>query len=135
MIDQNPFYQSKHALVRWDPELEAVYTVADGYLDDQEYMHWMKMILELAAEKGAQRWLSNGLKSRPLSSPMQAWTQELWLPLAKKIAFLKVAILMPESLLTKLSLQRTFEEAMLKTGMETRFFSDPGTARTWLIQG
>jgi hypothetical protein len=129
MIDQNPFFQSKHGFVRWEPELRAVYSVVDGPLEDAEYQGLMQMVLELAALKGSKLWLANHLKSRPAKAAMLEWTTELWVPMADQIGFTRIAALTPERAATRMSLER-----LLGKRLELRFFLDHQEARNWLLE-
>ena len=118
--------------MRWDADIQAVYSVVDGHLEDDKYMLLMEYVLELAAQKNATRWLDNALKSRAVSPAMQEWTLKVWDPLADKIGFLKTAIISPESTLTRLSVERLLNRNNPKIHTETRFFKNIEDARAWL---
>ena len=87
---------------------------------------------ELLKRNGAQKWLSDDRLLGPFSREDQQWCEEVWFPKTRDAGWRYWAIVLPEKVLGKMSLQY-FERKYSEQGISARFFQNDKEGLQWLM--
>jgi hypothetical protein len=87
--------------------------------------------VELMKKHRCTKWYSDDRKNGPLSTADSEWCKTVWFPTALKAGWKTWAIVLPEMVIGQMNMQRFVDEYQ-KQGVETRVFSNPQQAMSWL---
>lgn len=89
--------------------------------------------LELMAERGASKWLSDDRRGGALPKSHHEWGENVWAPRAIAAGWKYWALLPPEEAIGNANMTRLFETYAAQ-GVTTKIFRDVPSAYRWLSQ-
>jgi hypothetical protein len=116
----------------WSEEDRTVTMEWRGYVDGEDYRSMLLALIELLESKSASRLLVDSRKAKAVTLEDQAWVNTVWSPKAKKAGLKFTAMLVPESTVGKMSLDRMRSKFEPAPGGDSVYFSDPAEAKAWL---
>jgi hypothetical protein len=126
------YFENTHATIRWDEEDRIASIEWHGFADGEDYRRLLNMLLELLEQKSASRILADSRKAKVVTPADQEWVSSTWSPRANKAGLRSVALLVPESMVAKMSLERMRVRYMASTGGRVQYFTDAEDAKKWL---
>lgn len=126
-------YDKPFLSVHWDNVHKIVVMEWKSFVSGDLFREGLNTGLNLVIEKRTHRWLADLRKIGVVSQEDQKWSNEDWFPRAIQGGIQRMALLIPESALAKMSVNTI----MSKVGdtLVSRYFSSPEEARAWLAEG
>lgn len=130
MKNMEIYHQTSCMTIGWDDSTDCVVSKVKGYAKGKEYRNALNKGLELLAQKGTTKWLGDMREGAVMSQEDVEWAQQDWRPRAAKAGLKWTALLLSESALQQMQLDRMrrVEESLI----ETAYFHDVGKAKAWL---
>ena len=131
-------FDNKYVTLYWNPSLRAVGTwfrpadFGDGWDGVSTIQQALEGGLELIREHGATRWIADTREMPVMPAEAQEWTATNWWPRALDAGFRWLAILLPQSTMTKLAIDESVAPSNESPDSETRYFGDVDQAKAWL---
>jgi len=126
------YKESPAATIFWD-QADGIATIEwRAYADGADYRNILSALVDLMEQKSASRLLVDNRRSKVVTPEDQAWVNTVWSPAANKAGLRYTAMLVPQSTVAKLSLDRMRSKYTPPKGGGTMTFTDIEEAREWL---
>jgi hypothetical protein len=124
------YYETSFLTIGWDDSINCVVSKSKGYAGGKEYRDALDKGLELLVQKKSHKWLSDAREGTVMSQEDAQWAMQDWRPRAAKAGLKWTALVLSESALQKMQLDRMrrVEESLV----ETSYFDDIDKAKAWL---
>jgi hypothetical protein len=127
------YFESQHALVEWmEADKIAFIEWRGGYVDGADYRNVLIALVELMEQKGASKLLVDTRKAKVVTPADQEWVTSVWTPRATKAGLKFTAMLVPESMVARMSLERMRTKYTTPTGGGVQYFSNADEGKKWL---
>ena len=117
--------------MRWDPESQAVYTEWRGWANPTEFKAVLEAGLAALKEHRGSRGLSDTRLQRTIQQSDQQWIDRDWFPRAMAAGLKRVAIVVAQSVLVQMNIERVLKTAP-SAQLEVEHFATVEAARQWL---
>ena len=124
-------FANELAELYWVPASRCVHVEWKGFAHPGPFQEVLEQGLELIREHGAPFWLADTARLSVLSGEQQAWTNDVWFPKALEYGLRRMALILPETTIAKMS----FEEVLERMGSRRfarRYFASVKEAYAWL---
>ena len=115
--------------LEWNEEKKAIQLIWKKMARNDDFKLVMQKMAELINEKKATKWLADMSDAGVIAQEDQAWFQKEIGP--KILSVKKIAMILPKSIITKMSLDRGMNESN-QSGLDAKYFSDREEAWEWL---
>ncbi|AUX46693.1 hypothetical protein SOCE26_082010 [Sorangium cellulosum] len=124
-------FDERWITISWDPHIEAVVAEWKGFAESKDFRAGLEAGLELARQKRARRWLADTLRGPPSTQADQKWTSEIWFPRVIVAGVRWMALVVPQSAITRMSLKGIMSKVTTES-LTQAYFEDAASARAWL---
>jgi SpoIIAA-like len=118
------------AVVKWDADSQAVHTEWHGWANPTEFKAVLEAGLAAMKEHGGSRGLSDTRLHKAIQQSDQEWIDRDWFPRAMDAGLKRVAIVVAQSALVQMNIERVLKTPGAKLDVE--HFATVDAARTWL---
>lgn len=128
------YVDTAYGIVGWDAENKIIYIIWKGYVAGEPYRHVMNQISITLKKHKATKLLADLRKMKAITQDDQNWVNNLWLPDIKAAGLLHTAMVLPESAIAMLSLNRMMDRSGSRADLEgdTAHFASMDEAIAWL---
>jgi hypothetical protein len=123
-------YEDTNIRIEWNPELKAVEIVWVSYPTSEAFRSSMEKVLEIFNNRNADHLVTDTRKMRVLHPEDIKWSANDLTPRMKASGLKKTAIILSESVLSKMSMRRVVKET--HTDNPPGYFPSMETARNWI---
>jgi hypothetical protein len=120
--------------IHWDEEINAVVMEWTKFAVSALFRRALNDGLDLLIEKGSHRWLADLRGLGPVGPEDQKWSNEDWFPRAIAGGVTRMALVAPNSTLSKMSVD-TIMERVGEVNLARHYFDSVEDARLWLAEG
>ena len=124
-------FDNEHVTIWYHPESGVVHHKFKRYTFGQEFRDILNRGLEVMREQGGSKWLYDDRSSGALLPDDADWADNDWSPRVHALGWTHWAIVLPESVIGKMNMQK-FIEQQCDSGIEVQVFTDPDHALAWL---
>jgi hypothetical protein len=124
------YFDSDYADVTYDDELGAVISRMDEYAEGEDFRRYMNSIIDAIEDTGTDRMIADTSEIPPLSQGDQGWSVTDWAPRAEDAGLGHMALVMPESVVSEMSIESIVE--MADDTINRGLFDDLDEAREWI---
>ncbi len=117
--------------VHWDATLNSVIMEWKKFVSDEQLKEGLNEGLNLIILKKAKNWIADLRKFGAISPEGKNWSNNDWFPRAIKGGIRNMAIVIPESVIAKMSVDEIMQKAD-NIGLSTHHFSDIEEAKKWI---
>jgi hypothetical protein len=121
------------AIVKWDAEARAVHTEWHGWANPTEFKAVLEAGLSAMKEHRGSRGLSDTRLQKAIQQSDQEWIDRDWFPRAMGAGLKRVAIVVAQSVLVQMNIERVLKTAPTAK-LEVEHFGTVDAARTWLVR-
>ncbi|HXC77641.1 MAG TPA: STAS/SEC14 domain-containing protein [Candidatus Acidoferrum sp.] len=121
------------AVVKWDPESQAVYTEWRGWANPSEFKAVLEAGIAALKEHRGSRGLSDTRLQKAIQQSDQEWIDRDWFPRAMAAGLNRVAIVVAQSVLVQMNIERVLTTAP-SAKLDVEHFATVDAARKWLRQ-
>ncbi len=115
----------------WNESIQAVEMSWKAFAKGEDFRNALIEGLSLLASKKSKNWLADLRHLGVVTRKDQEWADDVWLINAVKSGVRKIAIIMPESAISEMSVTDVVSN-LENSQIETSFFDSLEEARTWL---
>ena len=126
---QDPFIT-----IHWDEEISAVNMEWTKFSISVRFRRALNEGLDLLVAKGSHRWLADLRGLGPVGPEDQTWSNEDWFPRGIAGGITRMALVVPISILSKMSVD-TIMQKVDETNLAVHYFDSVEEARQWLSVG
>jgi hypothetical protein len=126
------YIERPFGVLGWSEEDKTVTMEWRGYVDGDDYRGMLLALIELLESKSASRLLVDSRKAKAVTPEDQEWVNSFWSDKAKKAGLKFTAMLVPESTVGRMSLDRMKQKFEPAPGGSSLYFYDSAEARAWL---
>ena len=120
--------------IHWDEEISAVIMEWTKYAISARFRRALNEGLDLLIAREAHRWLADLRGLGPVGPEDQKWSNEDWFPRAIAGGITCMALVVPISTLSKMSVE-TIMQKVDETKLAVHYFDSVEEARQWLATG
>ncbi len=124
-------FDERWITISWDADIQAVVAEWKGYAESKDFRAGLEAGLDLARKKRTTRWLADTCRGAPTSLEDQRWTSQDWFPRVTAAGVRWMALVVPQSAITRLSLKGIMSKVDGRT-LTQAYFEDAAAARAWL---
>jgi len=124
------FFDESFATVWYDDETGVVVAQMTDYAEGAAFREYMDTVADVADETGSDCVLADTREQPTLETADQEWSATEWGPRAEANGVRKLATIVPESVLAKMSVEKVFEQS--PDDIEREFFDSVAEAKAWL---
>src|SRR5262245_52685267 len=119
------FFQTDYVTITWDSEIEAVFSVWQGYTGGGlgKVQTGYQKIIELLIEKKSHRWVSDIRKLKVVDPADQVWIATTAHEELVKAGLTVLAVVMPENILAQVSIKQ-ISNRLGEEAIPQAFFSE-----------
>jgi hypothetical protein len=117
--------------VRWDETLSCVVMEWKRFVEGEDFRRGLNTGLKLVQEKHATRWLADLRQIGVIAPEDQEWSNVDWFPRAVVAGLTRMAIVIPENIIAKWSVDRIMNRVH-NTNLTVHHFDNVEQARVWL---
>lgn len=132
-MTEHVLLDTEYATVRYDDEHEFIYHTFHQPIGGEHFRTTLNTGLDTLVKHKAVKWLSDDRKNAEFAPEDAQFAITDWGPRAAKGGWKFWALVVPESLAGRDSMQGIVQ-TFFDLGVQVRIFSDPDTARDWLIK-
>ncbi|MBW7455147.1 hypothetical protein ACFOLF_36270 [Paenibacillus sepulcri] len=125
------YYDSAHGQISWNEELQAVVMEWKGFAHGDEFQTILIKGIELLEQKKSGKLLMDSRKGSAIKAEDQEWVAQQFVARAYGAGLRYLAMLLPKSMIAKLSLDRTID-GLGELPYELVNFSEMEEAVQWL---
>ncbi|WP_437311268.1 hypothetical protein [Sorangium sp. So ce388] len=125
------YFDERWITISWDEDLQAVVAEWKAFAETKDFRAGLEAGLSLARKKMAIRWLADTRRAPPSTQEDQQWTSQVWFPRAIAQGVRWMALVVPESAITRMSLRGIMTKVTSKELVQ-EYFPDAAAARAWL---
>jgi hypothetical protein len=122
-------YETTKVRFSFDPATRCVFGEWKGFASGDEYRQALEAGLALLAQHRTSRWCADLREFKTATADDQRWTDTEWFPRAVKAGMRRLAVVLPESVIAQLAVQRQVTQV---GDVESRFFASVPEAKAWL---
>jgi hypothetical protein len=127
------YFQESFVKISWDEDAQAVVIEWLGPARGENLKIGLNAGLKLLAEKNKGKWLADTKKLGVFGKTDEEWANTDWLPRAVTAGLRKMAFVIPESALGRMTLDAVIRNSTREgLGLESAFFDNLEDARAWL---
>lgn len=128
------YVDNAYGLLTWDDEEKIIYISWKGYAAGGPYREIMNKIIEILKERKATKLHADLRRMKAVTQEDQNWVNSEWLPTIKAAGLASTAMVLPESAIAMLSLNRMMDRSGVRADLQgdTAHFSDMEEAKAWL---
>lgn len=128
------YTETPNLVIYWDEIVECVHIEWKGFAYGEMFREGLNKGLQLLINRKAHRWLADLRKSRIVNQEDQNWMRYDWSPRSLLAGVRRVAIILPESELAKMSVDAIITK-IENSQVETSYFDEVAKAKEWLRAG
>lgn len=125
------YFDQPFLTVRWDADLPGVLMEWKSFAQGEGYRKGLDAGLALLQEKGAKKWLADLRFFGSVLPEDQRWSNEDWFPRALATSLKYMAIVDPQVIFAKWSVERIMQKVESPT-LVTQYFCTVSQAKVWL---
>ena len=128
------YLDTPHVRVWWDDEARFVGIEWRAYVEGPTYREPLNLAIELMKEKKTSKMLSDMRRMKAVTQADQEWVNKDWLPRAIAAGSNCTAMVVPESAVAMMSLNRIMGKVgkVVNTGETSAYFKSMEEAKQWL---
>lgn len=130
-MDIETIVDNKNFTLRYYSKEKIIHHQFHDYVYGSKLHEYLFLGVELMKKYGAQKWLSDDRENPILSPEDVQYGKEIWTPAAKAAGWKYWALILPEAMIGKLSMQQ-YLDYNRKNGIIVELFHDPEPALQWL---
>jgi hypothetical protein len=119
--------------LRWDDANDCVHSEWKAFANSKEYRAGLMKGLEAIRENHAVRYLTDTRRTRVIVREDQTWVKETWTPLAVAAGLKRVAVVLADAGLGKVTVEETVH-MVDRADLEVRTFDSVPAAQRWLAE-
>ncbi|NLF52657.1 MAG: hypothetical protein GX577_16135 [Leptolinea sp.] len=123
--------QNDYGTMYYHPESKIVHHEYHKFIYGDVYRAFLLKGTETLKKYGAIKWLSDDRKNPVVSAIDIEWGQKNWLPVTLQAGWKYWAIVQPEGILAKVTMENLMKD-FAKFGLTAKYFTDPEVAMKWL---
>ncbi len=123
--------QNDYGTMYYHPESKIVHHEYHKFIYGDVYRAFLLKGTETLKKYGAIKWLSDDRKNPVVSAVDIEWGQKNWLPVTLQAGWKYWAIVQPEGILAKTTMENLMKD-FARFGLTARYFTDPDVAMKWL---
>jgi hypothetical protein len=127
-------WDSPYLTIHWDPGTKCVHLEWKGFVHGEKGRTGLNMGLDFFKTKATDRWLADTRQLKVVPEEDLKWINEDWFPRAIAAGVRRMALVVPESVLAKMSIRRLMSKVK-DEDIETAYFGSVEDAKTWLRTG
>ena len=131
MISEIVLLDNEHVTMKYYPNRKMLHHEMHAFFFGQEFRDVMNMGAEIFQKYGASKWLSDDRKVTSWSPEDQDWGEKNWFPRVASFGWKYWAIVMPKNVIGQITMKKMVDKYTAR-GVQTRVFSSPAEAKTWL---
>ncbi len=124
-------YESPNVTVWYHTDKRVVHHQIRKFVHGAEFQAFLTAGTEALTKYGAVKWLSDDRGNTVLSQEDQKWGHDVWFPQTAKAGWKYWAIVRPEKVLARLTMEKLTRE-YAAAGVTAKFFNNPDDAMRWL---
>ncbi|MFC7057701.1 hypothetical protein [Halovenus salina] len=125
------YFDSSFATVQYDEQTGAVIGELREFVKGESFREYMDAIIEAIADQSATKVIADTSSfDAALTEDDQVWSVQDWAPRAEDAGLETMALVMPESILAKMSVDKIIE--MTEDEITRKVFSDREAAERWI---
>jgi hypothetical protein len=124
------YFDDEFATVTYDKQTGAVVSVMDEYAEGEDFRRYMNSITDAITDTGADRIIADTSQIPPLDQADQGWSATEWAPRAEDAGLDHMAMVMPESVISEMSVENIVE--MTDDTINRELFDDLDEAKDWI---
>lgn len=117
--------------IDWDPNTQAVIMKWKSFAHGDDFRAGLNAGLDLIKEKKSHKWLADLRDLGTVPTKDQEWSNNDWYPRAIAGGIRKMAIIMPKSTLSSMSVKNILTKVQ-GVDIETNYFDNIDAAKEWL---
>lgn len=125
------YYDSETAYIEWDNSARVAILTWKKFGAGEAFKEPCLKTVELMKEKGAKFWFSDTQKLSTMDEADAAWFVSDMVPAIMALGVKEQALVVPQSVISKMSLTRATEEVDEK-GLKTHYFPTREEALNWI---
>lgn len=126
------YFDRTYATVEYRPNENLVSAEMTEYAEGQEFREYMNSVLDAIEDTGCPNVLADTRDHPPIDQADQEWSQKTWGPNAEAAGVERTAILAPESIVSKMSIESVTEGADSHDDIDRQWFEEYEDAVSWL---
>jgi hypothetical protein len=127
------YFENQHAVIEWiEADKFACIEWRGGYVDGADYRNVLIALAELMEQKGVSKLLVDSRKAKVITPADQEWVTSVWTPRANKAGLKFTAMLVPDSMVARMSLERMRTKYTMPSGGGAQYFSSAEEGKKWL---
>jgi hypothetical protein len=126
------YLDKPYGAVEWLEDDRIVFLQWRGFADGEDYRGLLGAVLTLLASKSSNCLLVDTRKAKVVTPEDQDWINTVWVPAATKAGLKYTAMIMPESVITKMVFDRMESKYNPPPGGGMMYFNNLAEAKAWL---
>jgi hypothetical protein len=124
------YFDGEFAEVTYDSGMGAIVARMDEYAEGEEFRRYMDSIIDAMDATGSDRIIADTSEIPPLDQDDQQWSVVDWAPRAEDSGLEHMAMVMPESVVSEMSIENVVE--MSDDTINRELFDELEDAKTWI---
>ncbi len=125
------YFDESYLTIQWDASIQCVVMQWKKFVEGESFRKGLDTGLKLVEEKHAKRWLADLRKLGVVTQEDQQWSNEDWFPRAINSSLQYMAIIVPENIIAKWSVDRIMTKVE-GASLLTHYFDNTDKAMEWL---
>lgn len=126
-----PYLKEDHAEVSYDESTDAVVGRLKEFAEGEPFREYMDELIEATMDTGSNKMLADTSQfDAAIGKEDQAWSVQNWAPRAEDAGLEHLAMVMPESVIAEMSVDKIVE--MADDTINRGVFEDVEEAKSWL---
>lgn len=126
------YFEKDYLTVHWNDTAKYVLMEWRKFVIGTDFRQGLDKGLQLVQEKQSTRWLADLRKLGVVAQEDQQWSNENWFPRAINAGLRRMAIVMPENIVSKWSVEKIMEKVP-GTNLTVHYFDNIEKAKQWLV--
>jgi hypothetical protein len=123
------YFDRSYATVEYRSDEQIVFCELTEYAEGEDYREYMNSVIEAAKANRASDVVADVSDAPTLAQADQDWTEKTWGPNAEEAGVKSVAMLVPESVVSKMSMEGATEDP--EDDIERQWFDNYEDAVSW----
>lgn len=124
------YFDRAYATVEYRPDKNLVSAEMTEYAEGDKYREYMNTVIDAVEDTRCSNVLADTREHPTINQSDQEWSQKTWGPNAEAAGVKRVAVLAPESIVSKMSIESVTEGA--EGGIDRQWFEEYEDAVNWL---
>lgn len=126
-----PYYDASFLKIHWNEKINCVQMEWKKFVHGEGFRSGLNKGLELVNSRKTAKWLADLKHLRVISVADQEWSKNDWFPRAISNGIRHMAIVLPDDLFAKLSVNSIMTNVEISE-LFVRYFNDVNDAEQWL---